>query len=98
MQAPPARNVEVIIKLGATGEIEHVPYPEEESKTEHEFYIICAALSVRSCLLADIMHTVHAHACVMCFLTACLYIAQASVLRPTGAVIRQLPLLRCGST
>ena len=49
MQAPPAANVATVIKLGSRGGIEHIR-ADEESKTEHEFYIICAALSVRSIL------------------------------------------------
>ena len=48
MQAPPARNAAIVVEFGADGEVCHVPASEEVSKTEHEFYIICAALSVRS--------------------------------------------------
>ena len=35
------------LKPGGGG-IEHVAVAEEASKTEHEFYIVCAALSVRA--------------------------------------------------
>ena len=46
--APPARNVAIIVKLKTGGGIEHVAAPEEASDTQHEFYIIGAACSVRA--------------------------------------------------
>ena len=75
MPAPDARNAAVVIKLKAGGGIEHVPAPDEASSTVHEFYIICAALSVRASLCAchatactalrnDRAHVVHAQASV----------------------------------
>ena len=88
--APPARNSGVIVKLKTGGGVEHVEAPEEASKTEHEFYIVCAALSVRakrsrSCSFAKVLCVTPRSAWF--YSCACCSFAQASVYqRHKGAV------------
>ena len=81
--APPAKNPAICIRLKAGGGLEHVQPADEASKTEHEFYIISAACSVRQ--------IAHAHECgLLCVLVfLCWFVraygwrafAQASVYR-----------------
>ena len=87
MQAPPAKNAQVIMELGADGEIQHVSAAEEASKTEHEFYIICAALSVRSIMLATCSLTscyIHSPCPCLRHVTACPYSAGERLPQPQG--------------
>ena len=103
MQAPPAKNAQVIMELGADGEIQHVSAAEEASKTEHEFYIVCAALSVRSIMLATCSLTscylLHTQSMPMLASRDCLPVfRRRAFTAATGALIHHLRLLRCGST
>ena len=47
-RAPPARNADAAFKVDGDGKLQAERAADEASLTEHEFYILCAALSVRA--------------------------------------------------
>ena len=49
--APPAKNATLCFKMNAEGKVEHAAAADEASCTEHEQYIICAAMTVRARLV-----------------------------------------------
>ena len=49
--APPAKNATLCFKMGTDGKMEYAAAADEASCTEHEQYIVCAAMTVRAWLV-----------------------------------------------